>query len=56
MTDRVGLCASCKHAHRTVSDRGSVFFRCGLAKTNPAFAKYPRLPVIVCSGWQALSV
>jgi hypothetical protein len=23
-----------------------------LAKTNPAFLKYPRLPVLSCSGWE----
>jgi hypothetical protein len=46
-----GLCQSCLHARRIESDRGSVFFQCKLAFTDPRFAKYPRLPVIVCEGY-----
>ncbi len=47
---RWGLCASCRHLVIVTSDRGSTFVQCGLAKTDPRFAKYPRLPVIECSG------
>ncbi len=25
---------------------------CGRAKTDPAFPKYPRLPVMECAGWE----
>ena len=46
----VGLCLTCRHARRTVNDRGSVFYRCELARTNPDFPKYPALPVLSCSG------
>jgi GrpB-like predicted nucleotidyltransferase (UPF0157 family) len=46
-----GLCADCVHARRIESARGSVFFLCELSLTDPAFAKYPRLPVISCSGY-----
>jgi hypothetical protein len=46
----VGLCLTCRHARRTVSDRGSVFYRCELARTNPDFPKYPALPVLSCAG------
>lgn len=49
---RVGLCAGCAHASRVVSARGSVFWRCGLAERDPAFEKYPRLPVLVCGGYR----
>jgi hypothetical protein len=38
-----------------MSDRGSVFYRCELAKTNPDFPKYPRLPVLSCSGREEVS-
>jgi hypothetical protein len=46
-----GLCASCVHVHVVRSDRGSRFYRCGLAATDPRFAKYPRLPVLSCIGF-----
>ena len=48
----VGLCAVCRHATIVRSDRGSVFYRCGLSDTDPRFPKYPRLPVLNCSGYQ----
>lgn len=50
--DPVGLCASCKHVRLIQSDRGSRFYMCQLAATNPKFSKYPRLPVVRCSGYQ----
>jgi len=37
---------------RIVSDRGSVFYLCELAKIDARFAKYPRLPVLSCFGYQ----
>jgi hypothetical protein len=46
-----GLCASCVHVRIITSDRGSTFLRCGLSDRNPRFPKYPRLPVLVCTGW-----
>jgi len=45
-----GLCASCRHLIVITSDRGSTFVQCGLAKSDPRFVKYPRLPVIACAG------
>ena len=47
-----GLCTNCGHARRVQSDRGSVFFRCELALTDARFEKYPRLPVLVCAGYE----
>jgi len=47
-----GLCGDCRHAHRIESDRGSVFVRCELALSDPRFAKYPRLPVLRCTGYE----
>lgn len=46
----VGLCATCLHARTVVSARGSTFWRCALSETDARFAKYPRLPVLRCSG------
>ena len=48
---RRGLCASCRHTLLIESDRGSVFVQCGLARTDPSFPKYPRLPVVTCAGY-----
>ena len=50
-----GLCSSCVHAGTVTSDRGSTFVQCSLSKTDPQFPKYPRLPVLVCSGWKSKS-
>jgi hypothetical protein len=46
-----GLCADCQFAAVIRSDRGSVFYQCRLSFTDPAFPKYPRLPVLRCSGF-----
>jgi hypothetical protein len=48
---RVGLCAGCVHARRIESDRGAKFYLCGLAAHDPAFRRYPALPVVICSGY-----
>ena len=48
-----GLCASCVHAIRITADRGSTFVQCALAKTDPRFPKYPRVPVLACDGYRA---
>jgi hypothetical protein len=50
-----GLCATCIHMRRIVSDRGSVFYLCELSKTDPTFPKYPRLPVLECAGFEHMS-
>jgi len=51
---RVGLCTACRHARRIVSAKGSSFWLCQRAVTEPErFAKYPRLPVSRCSGFDA---
>jgi hypothetical protein len=51
VTQRVGLCASCRFVRRVTSARGSEFWRCTRADAAPQeFAKYPRLPVLSCRG------
>ncbi|NNL84189.1 MAG: hypothetical protein HKP27_00965 [Myxococcales bacterium] len=45
-----GLCADCRHARITRNRRGSAFFRCGLADSDPRFRRYPQLPVRECAG------
>jgi hypothetical protein len=49
----VGLCSACAYAQQVKSDRGSVFYLCGRAATDPAYPKYPRLPVTRCEGFVA---
>ena len=48
-----GLCSSCVYGRRIESDRGSQFILCGRSATDPAFPKYPCLPVLACSGYAA---
>jgi hypothetical protein len=46
-----GLCGDCVHARIIKSDRGSTFVQCELSYTDTRFEKYPRLPVVSCSGY-----
>jgi len=48
----LGLCASCLHARSLESAKGSQFLLCQLSQTDSRFPKYPRLPVLNCSGYQ----
>jgi fucose permease len=45
-----GLCASCLHARRIANRRGSEFWQCGRAEADPAYRRYPELPVLECAG------
>ena len=46
-----GLCASCIHAQRIDSSKGSTFVLCRLSHTDARFPRYPRLPVLACDGY-----
>jgi hypothetical protein len=48
---RVGLCLHCRHARRVPTAR-TVYWLCARAATDPNFAKYPRLPVLTCPGYE----
>jgi hypothetical protein len=48
-----GLCDRCRHQRLIHNTRGSVFSLCELSKSDPAFPRYPRLPVLSCSGFEA---
>src|SRR5947208_14611894 len=50
-TLRVGLCASCRHAREVPTPR-AVYWLCGLSAHDARFAKYPRLPVLECEGYE----
>ncbi|MGA7706094.1 MAG: hypothetical protein WB998_14515 [Solirubrobacteraceae bacterium] len=50
----VGLCDTCKHCRRVPNTRGSVFLLCERSRTDPAYPRYPRLPVVSCAGYDRL--
>jgi hypothetical protein len=45
-----GLCESCAHRKLVPNSRGSVFSLCLRSRTDPAYPRYPRLPVLECAG------
>jgi hypothetical protein len=49
----VGLCATCRYAATQKSSRGSLFWRCLRADEDPAYRRYPPIPVQVCLGHEA---
>ncbi|HYK83329.1 MAG TPA: hypothetical protein VEU55_09315 [Gemmatimonadales bacterium] len=49
---QVGLCLTCRWMRRVVTRRGSIFFRCSRAETDPRFVRYPPLPVLRCGGFE----
>ena len=46
-----GLCADCRFSRAIRSDRGAMFFQCAKSFEDPRFAKYPRLPMRDCTGY-----
>jgi hypothetical protein len=47
----VGLCLTCRHARIVPTPRQS-YWLCELSFTDARFAKYPRLPVLACDGYE----
>jgi hypothetical protein len=45
-----GLCESCRHQQLVRTTRGSEFSLCRRSRTDPAYPKYPPLPVVRCAG------
>jgi uncharacterized protein YciI len=50
--DAVGQCFTCRWMRSTTTRRGSTFFRCARAETDPRFVRYPALPVRDCPGYE----
>jgi hypothetical protein len=48
-----GLCETCRHAREVVSGKGSRFVLCELSRTDRRFPRYPQLPVLACTGYEA---
>lgn len=47
-----GLCDSCRHQRIIRNTRGSAFSLCERSKLEPAYPRYPRLPVVGCAGYE----
>ena len=52
MSAQPGLCGRCEHARRIVSGKGSTFWLCRRAATDPSYPRYPALPVVRCAGFE----
>jgi hypothetical protein len=50
--EKAGLCRSCLFVRLLKTGRGSTFYLCRRSETDPRFARYPRLPVICCPGFE----
>jgi len=47
-----GLCAECRHQRFVPNSRGSVFSLCERSREDPAYPRYPRIPVLSCPGFE----
>ena len=47
-----GLCDRCLHQRLVPNTRGSVFSLCERSRTDAAYPRYPRLPVLSCPGFE----
>lgn len=47
----MGLCEHCLHRRLVRSERQADYLLCEYSKIDPAFEKYPRLPVKKCSAY-----
>jgi hypothetical protein len=47
-----GLCDTCRQQRLVRTGRGSVFTMCLKSREDPAFPKYPRVPVKACAGYE----
>jgi hypothetical protein len=47
---RVGLCDTCVHQQLVRNTRGSTFSLCRRSRDDPAYPRYPRMPVLECRG------
>jgi hypothetical protein len=47
-----GLCDACLHQRLVPNTRGSVFSLCERSRQDPAYPRYPRIPVLSCPGFE----
>ena len=49
---QVGLCLGCRHARVVRSRTNQDYYRCGRFDDDERYAKYPRLPMRKCDGYE----
>jgi hypothetical protein len=49
---RAGLCDTCAHQQLVRNTRGSTFSLCRRSREDPAYPRYPRVPVLSCQGYR----
>jgi hypothetical protein len=47
---KAGLCDTCAQQQVVRNTRGSTFSLCGRSRVDPAYPRYPRVPVLSCPG------
>jgi hypothetical protein len=47
-----GLCDTCAYQREVRNTRGSTFSLCERSREDPAYPRYPRLPVTECAGYE----
>ena len=47
-----GLCDTCAHQQVVRNTRGSAFSLCTRSRDDPAYPRYPRVPVLGCPGYE----
>ncbi len=47
-----GLCDTCVFQRLVPNTRGSTFSLCDRSREDPAYPRYPRLPVLDCAGYE----
>ncbi len=47
-----GLCGTCRQSRVVATKRGSLFRLCERSATDPAYPRYPALPVVRCAGYE----
>ena len=52
----VGLCATCRFVRLVSSVRNATYYRCGRSDEDPAYARFPRLPVVSCAGYERRAI
>ena len=50
---KVGLCAICRFGEAITTSKNAVFWRCRRSFEDPDFPRYPSLPKVACTGYQA---
>jgi hypothetical protein len=55
MPPAAGLCDSCIHQRIIRNTRGSSFSLCERSRTDPAYPRYPPIPVVECPGYVRVS-